>query len=94
MTDYNLIKQLSEAQSSTSGTSLVTLYVHSKANMGNVGEFIKTELSSAINIKSKPVRNAVQAALRACYQAVKTFKGASAPENGLVLCAGETLYCV
>lgn len=85
----NLVKDLSQARSSSKGTSLITLYVPSGINLGLVSTQLTQELSTSQNIKSKHVRSDVQSALRSGLQKIKSLPGHNAPENGFVLCSGH-----
>ena len=49
---------------------------------------LKSELSTASNIKNRAVRKAVKSALRSGIRTLKKYKK-SMPENGIVLCAGD-----
>lgn len=92
VTPYQVVYDLSETSSLTRGTSLITLYVPSKMNLGNVSTQLTSELSSSQNIKSKDVRLAVQSGIKSLQQKVRTYAdthGHCAPQNGFVLIAGE-----
>lgn len=88
-TDYEIIKALSEAKSQTRGTSLITMLIPPKTNYGLVTSKITSELSTSENIKNKIVRSSVQSSLRSGLQQIRSCSGNNAPENGLILCAGE-----
>lgn len=89
-----LIKNLIELRSSTGGTSLVTMLIPSKYNLSIVTTKLTTELSTATNIKDKLVRSSTITALKSAIGALRMSKLHTAPENGLVLCAGEPQYCL
>lgn len=74
------------------GTSLVSLYIPPKCQPCYYNNFIRQELSTANNIKSKQVRNNVQSALKSIQQGLKLYK--EIPENGLAIFAGEIGSCV
>ena len=85
----NFIKELSNLKSQTGGTSLVTLYIPSGYSLNLITKKLTTELSTGSNIKDKNVGKSVITALKSSLQLLKTTNGHNAPENGLVLCAGE-----
>ena len=89
--DYNKIKMLSDAMSSSRGTSLITKYIPANTNLQTHINHLNEELSTAKNIKSKVVRNDVQTALKSGINRLKTQK--AVPENGLVLCSGIINSC-
>lgn len=91
--EYQSIRDLGLAKANSGGTSLVTLYIPSGYAMSLVSEKLTSELSTAPNIKSKAVRKDVISALKSANATIKSYKRHNAPENGLVLCAGESNYC-
>jgi len=93
MTSKEIFKEMSQAKSQTGGTSLITMYIPSGFSMSLVTKELSKELSTASNIKDKSVRKAVITALKSSLSCVKMFNLHTAPENGLVLCSGETKYC-
>lgn len=93
-TPPDIVKELANATSQTRGTSLVTIYVPSETNLGQVTSKITSELSTSQNIKDKSVRSCVQSSLKSALRNIKLFSGHKAPENGFVLCAGEINTCV
>lgn len=84
------ITWLASLRSQTGGTSLVTYYVPAGYPLALISKKINTELSTGNNIKDKNVSKAVLTALKSALQLLKTSKLHNAPDNGLVLCAGET----
>lgn len=84
------IQWLSNLKSETGGTSLVTYYIPAGYPLALITKKINTELSTGNNIKDKNVSKAVITALKSASQLLKTSKFHTAPNNGLVLCAGET----
>lgn len=92
-TSYETLNLLRDAKSISSGTSLITLYVPGNTSMSIVSNQLSSELSTSQNIKSKSVRSGVQSAIKSCQQQIKLL-GTTAPENGLVLCAGEIQSCI
>jgi peptide subunit release factor 1 (eRF1) len=93
MITYPLVKELSLAKANSGGTSLVTLYIPGGYTMSLISEKITSELSTAPNIKNKSVRKDVISALKSIQSSIKSFSKHVAPENGLVVCAGESNYC-
>ena len=93
-TDQDIVKNLSLSQSSSHGTSLVTIYVPGDSNLNLVTSQLTSELSTSQNIKSKTVRGNVQTALKSGLQKIKSYGQHRAPENGFVVCAGEIKSCV
>jgi peptide chain release factor subunit 1 len=93
MTVKEIFRDLSQAKSLTGGTSLITMFIPSNYSMSLVTKKLTTELSTASNIKDKSVRKSVISALKSSLVCVKSSKWNNAPENGLVLCSGETKYC-
>lgn len=92
-TSKEIFKTLSREKSLTGGTNLVTMYIPSNYSMALVTKSLTSELSTASNIKDKSVRKAVISALKSSLVSVKNSQWHNAPENGLVLCSGETEYC-
>jgi peptide chain release factor subunit 1 len=68
-------------------TELVTVYIPAGFNLPKVSEQIRSEQSTAQNIKSKSVRKNVMAALERIMQHLKLYK--QTPENGLVIFCGN-----
>jgi peptide chain release factor subunit 1 len=95
MIDYKFVRELSASKANSSGTSLVTLYIPGGSALSLVTDKITSELSTAPNIKSKAVRKDVISALKSASSAIKSYGKHTAPENGLVLCAGNASanYC-
>ena len=91
--EYQSVRDLSLAKANSCGTSLVTLYIPSGYAISLVSDKLTSELSTAPNIKSKSVRKDVISALKSASATIKSFNRHTAPENGLVLCAGESNYC-
>lgn len=89
----DFIKHLSNLRSETGGTSLVTVYIPSGYSMSLITKKLNTELSTGANIKDKNVGKSVLTALKSSLQLLKSSKWHNAPENGLVLCAGECGSC-
>lgn len=85
-----LVRELSNLKSLSRGTSLVTLYIPSNYSIALITKKITAELSTGSNIKDKNVSKSVISALKSALQNIRSFKLHNAPENGLVLCAGET----
>lgn len=88
-----LCQQLAKTQSYTGGTSLITMYIPSGYYLGLITKTLTSELSTASNIQSRTVRNSVISSLKSCMVAIKSSIWHNAPENGLVLLAGETKLC-
>ena len=88
--DKKFINWLSTLKSQTGGTSLVTYYIPSCYPLALISKKINTEISTGNNIKDKNVSKSVLMALKSASQLLKTLKFHNAPNNGLVLCAGET----
>ncbi len=86
----SFIQWLSNLKSQTNGTSLVTYYIPGGYSISLITKKINAELSTGNNIKDKNVSKAVLTALKSASLLLKTYKLHNAPENGLVLCAGET----
>ncbi len=84
------VQLLSNLKSVTGGTSLITLYIPAGYSLGLITKKLSTEMSTGTNIKDKNVSKAVMTALNSSLQAIKNSKWHNAPENGLVLIAGET----
>lgn len=88
ITQKYIIQKLVDARSETGGTSLVTLYVPDHMCMD-----ISSELSASKNIKDKAVRKSVKTALESVMRTIKQYSFQNQklfPENGIILCAGET----
>ncbi|RLJ07292.1 MAG: peptide chain release factor 1 [Candidatus Aenigmatarchaeota archaeon] len=68
-------------------TELVSVYVPSGYNIQKVAEQIRSEQSTAQNIKSKTVRKNVTAALEKIAGHLKHYR--KTPENGLVILCGN-----
>lgn len=80
-----LIKQLAAIKGRH--TELVTVYVPIGANLHEVINQLRTEQSTAENIKSKPVRKNVVSALDKIIRELQMYK--KTPANGLALFAGN-----
>ncbi len=91
--DYQSVRDLNSAKALSGGTSLVTLYIPSGYQMSLVSDKLTSELATAPNIKSKSVRKDVISALKSAQAILRSYNKHIAPENGLVLCAGESNYC-
>ena len=91
--DYQSLRNIDSAKSASGGTSLITLYIPSNYAMSLVSEKLMSELSTASNIKNKNVRKDVISALKSAMSTIKSYNKYVAPENGLILCAGESTYC-
>jgi len=68
-------------------TELVTVYVPAGSNLGTVVDQLRTEQSTAQNIKSKQVRKNVLAALEKILHHLKNYK--KTPPKGLALFCGN-----
>ncbi len=68
-------------------TELVTVYIPAGYNITKVAEQIRSEQSTAMNIKSKTVRKNVMAALDKISQFLKGYN--KTPEHGMALFAGN-----
>ncbi len=68
-------------------TELVTVYIPARYNLVKVVEQIRSEQSTAMNIKSKTVRKNVLGALERIMQHLKLFK--QTPPNGLAIFCGN-----
>ena len=86
-----VINSLSQSKSVTGGTSLITVYIPSNTDLWLSSSMLNSELSTAHNIKSKSVRKGVIAALKTCIYKLKSYNKHTAPDNGLVLCAGDII---
>ena len=87
----DILKQLQNAKALAGGTSLVTYYMPANSALWLASHTLTSELSTSQNIKSKSVKKGVQSALKMGIQRLKTCKLMKAPENGLVLCAGDII---
>jgi peptide subunit release factor 1 (eRF1) len=83
-----IVKSLSQMSSVSGGTSLVTLYIPSNAQIGLTTSKLVAELSTASNIKDRSVRNDTITALKSSIALLKSSNLHTAHENGLVLCSG------
>jgi peptide chain release factor subunit 1 len=68
-------------------TELVTVYVPAGFSLNNIAEQIRSEQSTAQNIKSKTVRKNVMSALERITQHIKLYK--QTPDNGLAIFSGN-----
>jgi len=68
-------------------TELVTVYIPAGFSLSKVSDQIRSEQSTAQNIKSKTVRKNVLGALERIMQHLKLYK--QTPENGLVIFCGN-----
>jgi peptide chain release factor subunit 1 len=84
---YKLQKFLEELKrKSGRGTELISLYIPAGRPLSEVAEVLRSEYSSASNIKDRTTRHHVLDALTAVMQRLKLFK--TTPPNGLVIFAG------
>ena len=65
---------MSEAVSASGGTSLITTYIQSGADLGLISEKLITEQSTTQNIKNKTVRKDTTAALKSALYLLKNYK--------------------
>ncbi len=77
------------AQPEIKGTTLITYIVPGSIDIWLVSDHLTSEISTAINIKSKHVRHAVHHSLKVLLNSLDDFcyKGKT-PENCLVMLAG------
>ncbi|MBI4176481.1 MAG: helix-turn-helix domain-containing protein [Candidatus Aenigmarchaeota archaeon] len=68
-------------------TELVTVYIPAGVNLAKVVEQVRSEQSTAVNIKSKAVRKNVLAALEKILQHLRFYK--ETPDNGLAIFCGN-----
>lgn len=68
-------------------TELVTIYVPAGSSLDKTMSQVKNEQSTAMNIKSKPVKKNVMSALERIIQHLKLYK--KTPENGLAIFCGN-----
>ena len=68
-------------------TELVSLYIPAGSNLADIMNQVRSEQSTAQNIKSKQTRKNVLGALEKIIQHLKQFK--EIPENGLVIFSGN-----
>lgn len=68
-------------------TELVSLYIPSGSNLAEILNQVRSEQSTAQNIKSKQTRKNVLTALEKIIQHLKQFK--EVPENGLIIFSGN-----
>lgn len=80
-----LLKELEEIKGRH--TELVSLYISAGSNLVDAIAQVRSEQSTAQNIKSKQVRKNVVGALEKILQHLKTFK--KVPANGLVIFCGN-----
>ena len=92
-TQYDLVKNLNNSKSFTTGTSLITMTIPPNSNLSLTSNQLNNEMSTSHNIKSKHVRLSVQSAIKSAQQQLKLL-GHTSPANGIVLCAGEIMSCV
>lgn len=92
ITDRLLIESLSQAESSSQGTSLITYYLPADTSLWLPIEKLTQEQGTASNIKSRVVRQSVQSAIRSSLQLLKSYSNAKTPENGMILCAGDITF--
>lgn len=85
-----LVKNLSRAVPATNGTTLITLMIPPNYSLALTTDKLKSEMSDSSNIKDKTVRKAVLSSLKSAVISLKSYGHSLAPNNGLVLCAGET----
>ncbi|HDJ89665.1 MAG TPA: peptide chain release factor 1 [Thermoprotei archaeon] len=68
------------------GTELISLYIPSGRQVGDIMSVLRDEYSTASNIKDRTTRHHVLDALTVVMQRLKLFK--KIPENGLIIFAG------
>ena len=93
-TAKDLVKDLSTTKSSSTGTSLVTMYVPPNSQISLVTKKLITELSTATNIKDKTVQKDTVSALKSALVAIRSSGWHTSPENGFVMCSGVPQYCL
>lgn len=67
---------------------MITLYVPSDSNLNDVITQVKKEMTTSGNIKNKTTKNDTYNALKNGLHKIKSIK--QMPENGFVLCSGNT----
>ena len=78
------LKLLSEEQSLSGGTSLITMYIPPNGKMS-----ISTQkLNSEYGLESKAVQKDIKIALKSALYQMSLYKEARAPEHGFLLCTG------
>ena len=92
-TNREIVESLANA-SSAYGTNLITLYIPPYTSLSLISSKLTSELSNCQNIRDKSVKVNVQSALKSALQKIRASRDHIAPENGAVLCAGETTSCV
>ena len=87
--DKKKLKELLKGLEKVRGrhTELVTVYIPAGYNLVKIVDQIRTEQSTAQNIKSKTVRKNVLSALESILQHLKLYK--QTPKNGLVIFSGN-----
>ena len=84
---YKLKKLVKELDRKTGrGTELISLYIPPSRRISDVIAYLREELSTADNIKSKSTRKNVQSALESIMQRLKLYR--KTPPNGLVVFCG------
>ena len=69
------------------GTSLISFYIKSGADMSIVNSRLTKEMSDSSNIKDKSVRKNVQSALRSIQHHIKTLR--HIPDNGVAIFSND-----
>ncbi len=81
------IRELENKRSFNQSTSLVTLYIPPKTQLSDISAKLRSELSTATNIKDKTTGKAVADAIRSILARMQYLKNT---ENGLAIFAGIT----
>ena len=71
------------------GTSMVSLVIPPKENIGQTLNFLNQEFAQAANIKSKQTMTSVQSAITSTREKLKLYK--HTPPNGLIIFCGQIL---
>ena len=84
---YKIKKLLEELEKKKGrGTELISLYIPSGRQVGDIMNVLREEYSTASNIKDRTTRHHVLDALTVVMQRLKLFR--KIPENGLIIFAG------
>jgi peptide subunit release factor 1 (eRF1) len=90
MASRELLEILQNATALVRGTTLITYLVSGRTQLSDIQTFLANERSTASSIKSGSVRKAVVSQLGTLSRAAQQLcKRGIAPDNGLVLLAGQ-----
>ena len=86
MATYAMLQSLQQVKAT--GTTLITLLIGPKADLGALSSMLTKEQSAAVNIKSKETRSEVQSALSKLQRTLRDIGLSRSPASGMAMYSG------